>query len=108
MKASVAPAGTRATQEGAAMEHSSPTAVDQYMEGVVSPLVRQILLHLCEGDQPSYGSIVEWCESRGDCAQAVVCPHCGTQYLLDDDEMDELRLISTRTNDILSCGVVFD
>jgi len=90
------------------MEHSSTTRIDQFVDSPVSPVVREILLHLCESDHPSYGSIVEWCETRGDCAQAVVCPHCGAQYLLDDDEMDELRLISTRTNEILSCGVVFE
>ena len=90
------------------MDNALPTTIDRYMGEGVSPLVRQILLHLCEGDQPNFGSIIEWCESRGDCSQAVVCPHCGTQYLLDDDEMDEIRRISLQTNDILSCGVVFD
>ena len=90
------------------MEHSSPSAIDRYMEVDVSPLVRQILMHLCEGDQPGYGAIVEWCESRGDCSQAVVCPHCGVQYVLDDDEMDELRRFAARTDAVLSCGVVFD
>lgn len=90
------------------MEHSTTTSIDQLVDSPVSPVVREILLHLCESESPSYGSIVEWCESRGDCAQAVVCPHCGAQYLLDDEEMAELRLVSARTNEILSCGVVFD
>jgi hypothetical protein len=90
------------------MERSGTTSIDQYVDTPLSPVVREILQHLCESDHPTYGSIVEWCETRGDCAQAVVCPHCGAQYLLDDEEMGELRLISTRTTDILSCGVVFD
>ena len=90
------------------MEHSSPTGIDRYVDAGVSPVVREILLHLCESEVPSYGAIVEWCESRGDCAQAVVCPHCGSQYLLDDEEMAELRLMSARTDEIFSCGVVFD
>jgi hypothetical protein len=90
------------------MEHSGAMNIDQYVDTPLSPLVREILQHLCEGDNPSYGSIVEWCETRGDCAQAVVCPNCGAQYLLDDEEMSELRLVSTRTTDALSCGVVFD
>ena len=90
------------------MERSSQTSIDQYVDTPLSPVVREILRHLCEGEHPSYGSIIEWCETRGDCAQAVVCPNCGAQYLLDDDEMAELRLVSIRTADGLSCGVVFD
>jgi hypothetical protein len=90
------------------MERSGQISFDQYVDTPLTPVVRDILRHLCEGDHPSYGSIVEWCETRGDCAQAVVCPQCGAQYLLDEEEMAELRLISTRTTEILSCGVVFD
>lgn len=90
------------------MERSGTINIDQYVDTPLSPLVREILQHLCEGENPSYGSIVEWCETRGDCAQAVVCPNCGAQYLLDDEEMSELRRVSTRTTDTLSCGVVFD
>ena len=90
------------------MEHSSTIRPDAYGDTPLSPVVREILMHLCESENPTYGSIVEWCETRGDCAQAVVCPNCGAQYLLDDEELSELRLVSTRTTDMLSCGVVFD
>jgi hypothetical protein len=90
------------------MGHSELTRIDQYVDDQMSPVVRDILKHLCEGENPSYGAIIEWCETRGDCAQAVVCPECGAQYLLDDDEMAELRVISARTGEILACGVVFD
>jgi hypothetical protein len=30
------------------------------------------------------------------------------QYLLDDEEMAELRVISARTGEILACGVIWD
>ena len=82
--------------------------IDEYVDDVTSPVVREILMHLCEMENPSYGSIIEWCETRGDCAQAVVCPECGVQYLLDDEEMAELRVISARTGEILACGVIWD
>lgn len=89
------------------MEPGSPIGAN-LLDDDISPVVRQVMKHLCESDHPTFGSIVEWCETRGDCSQAVVCPHCGTQYVLDDEEMAELRLISLRTEDVLSCGVVFD
>ncbi|HYP61473.1 MAG TPA: hypothetical protein VEQ36_13675 [Thermomicrobiales bacterium] len=90
------------------MDQSRAVRIDEYVDDVTSPVVREILMHLCEMENPSYGSIIEWCETRGDCAQAVVCPECGVQYLLDDDEMAELRVISARTGEILSCGVIWD
>ena len=40
--------------------------------------------------------------------EKVVCPECGVQYLLDDEEMAELRVISARTGEILACGVIWD
>jgi len=90
------------------VDQSRAVRIDEYVDDVTSPVVREILMHLCEMENPSYGSIIEWCETRGDCAQAVVCPECGVQYLLDDDEMAELRVISARTGEILSCGVIWD
>ena len=54
------------------MERSRMTSIDQYGDLPLSPVVRDILRHLCEGDHPSYGSIVEWCEHGGDCCQTVV------------------------------------
>ena len=90
------------------MDQSRAVRIDEYVDDVTSPVVREILMHLCEMENPSYGSIIEWCETRGDCAQAVVCPECGVQYLLDDEEMAELRVISARTGEILACGVIWD
>lgn len=90
------------------MESRSPMKLDRYVDSDMSPVVRQVLMHLCESDHPSMGSIVEWCETRGDCAQAVVCPHCGAQYLVDETEMAELMVISLNTEEMLSCGVRFD
>lgn len=90
------------------MEHGSSMKLDRYVDTDMSPVVREVLMHLCESDHPTVGSIVEWCETRGDCSHAVVCPHCGAQYVVDDDEMAELLVISLNTEEMLSCGVRFD
>ena len=90
------------------MDQPRAIRIDEYVDDVTSPVVRESLMHLCEMENPSYGSVIEWCETRGDCAQAVVCPECGVQYLLDDEEMAELRVISARTGEILACGVIWD
>ena len=71
----------------------------------LSPTVRQILDHLCRGECHAYGDIMEWCESRGDCCHAVVCPACATQFVIDDEEMDELRRWTDREGHPLACGV---
>jgi hypothetical protein len=90
------------------MESSSPVIIDHYLGEELSPAIRQILTHLCELEQPNYGSIVEWCETRGDCTQAVICPHCNEQFVIDADEFAELQRVSVRTDQLLSCGVRFD
>ena len=90
------------------MEHYAMTSLDIHFDEPMSPIVRQILSHLCEGENRGYGTIIEWCESRGDCSQAVACPHCSTQFLLDDDEMAELRRCAARTDEMLACGVIFE
>ncbi len=90
------------------MEQAGKTTIDTLVSEETSPVVRLIMMHFCESDHPTFGSIVEWCESRGDCQQAVQCPHCGMQFVLDDDEFDELRAIAVQTGDALSCGVTFD
>ena len=71
----------------------------------LSPDVQRIVDHLCEGDHPAFGNLLEWCESRGDCCTAVVCPDCGVQFLIDDDEMDELRRWTKEQGDARACGV---
>ena len=74
----------------------------------LSSAVEQILAHLCEGDCHAFGDILEWCEARGDCCFAVVCPECSTQFVIDDDEMDELRAWTAQHGNALVCGIRLD
>jgi hypothetical protein len=74
----------------------------------VSPAVLAVLRHLCEGDCHSFGGVLEWCETRGDCAQAVVCPVCATQFVVDDDELTELLRWTDDKGQALVCGVRWD
>ncbi len=79
---------------------------------VVSPTVRDILRHLCGGGPKdecrAYGVVVEWCEGRGDCCYAVVCPGCSLQFLVDDEELDELQRWTDTDGNALVCGVRWD
>lgn len=68
----------------------------------------EVIAHLCEGECHAFGDLVEWCESRGDCTVAVVCPSCSRQWIIDDDELDELKRWTAANGSILGCGVVFD
>jgi len=70
--------------------------------------VQHILTHLCEGDCHAYGDVLEWCETRGDCSFAVICPECRPQFVIDDEEMDQLRQWTIRHGSLLVCGVRFD
>ncbi|HQY31175.1 MAG TPA: hypothetical protein PK691_07805 [Thermomicrobiales bacterium] len=90
------------------MDYSELISIDQFLDETLSPNVRQILTHLCELDEPGYGSFIEWCEARGDCTQAVVCPHCGQQFVIEPDELSDLQRIAARTDTMLACGVRFD
>lgn len=76
-------------------------------EEILSPTVRQILQHLCSGAETcrSFGFVVEWCETRGDCAYAVVCPGCSLQFLVEEDELAELRRWTDSEGNALVCGV---
>ena len=51
---------------------------------------------------------VEWCESRGDCTYAVVCPGCSLQFLVSDEDLDELRVWTDVEGNRLVCGVQWD
>lgn len=73
-----------------------------------SPAVREILNHLCEGDCRAFGDILEWCEARGDCCHAVVCPTCGNQFVIDEDELAELRGWTDTHGSVFVCGVRWD
>ncbi|MER3436230.1 MAG: hypothetical protein C4346_00560 [Chloroflexota bacterium] len=73
-----------------------------------SPTIRKILAHLCEGACHTFGSVIEWCETRGDCAYAVMCPSCKTQFVVEEDELIELRRWTERTGYALACGVQWE
>ena len=75
---------------------------------ILSPTVREILVHLCRGECHTYGAVLEWCESRGDCCYAVLCPGCDKRFLVDDDELAELRRWTDDQGHALVCGVRWD
>ncbi len=83
---------------------------DRFRTGVtadipLSPSVREIIHHLCQEPCPTYGVVREWCETRGDCQQAIVCPDCSAQFLVDDNELIELRHWTDAFGVALICGV---
>jgi hypothetical protein len=88
------------------MAEAAPTGIFEAER--LSGVVLDILRHLCEGRCHTFGGILEWCEARGDCAQAVVCPVCSTQFLVDDDELDELLRWTDARGQVLVCGVRWD
>ena len=71
----------------------------------LSPPVQDIVRHLCEGDCHAFGSVRSWCETRGDCVYAVVCPSCSTQFMIDEDDLCELERWTAVNGDALVCGV---
>jgi hypothetical protein len=80
---------------------------------ILSPTVREIIHHLCGGGGRSeacraYGVVVEWCEGRGDCCYAVVCPGCSLQFLVDEEELAELRRWTDAEGNALVCGVQWE
>jgi hypothetical protein len=77
------------------------------IEGL-SPAVLAVLHHLCQGACHTFGGVLEWCEARGDCAQAVVCPVCAAQFVVDDDELAELLRWTNDQGQALVCGVRWD
>jgi len=74
---------------------------------LLSPTVRQIIAHLCGGNERcrAYGMVVEWCETRGDCCYGVVCPGCSLQFVVDEEELAELRQWTDAEGHALVCGV---
>lgn len=73
-----------------------------------NPAIQTIVRHLCEGECRAFGDVLEWCESRGDCSFAVVCPTCKTQFLIDEDDLVELRRWTAARGMVLACGVQWD
>lgn len=72
---------------------------------MLSPGALQVVQHLCEGECQTFADVLQWCESRGDCTYAVVCPGCATQFVLDEDEVSSLERWSTANGHVLSCGL---
>ncbi len=70
-----------------------------------TPAVQKVLSHLCEGDCHAFGDILEWCEARGDCSHAIVCPECKTQFVIDEDELGELTSWTLQHGNVLVCGI---
>ena len=79
--------------------------LDTLVEESFSPIVLAVLQHLCEGSCHTVGGVLEWCESRGDCSQVVVCPSCNAQFVVDDDELAELLRWTNDQGQALVCGV---
>lgn len=81
------------------------TLIDPSSVNVENPAVLAIVRHLCEGDCHTFGDVLEWCESRGDCSYAVVCPTCSKQFLIDEDDLNDLRRWTEARGEALACGV---
>jgi hypothetical protein len=75
---------------------------------VSNPAIQAIVRHLCEGECHAFGDVLEWCESRGDCSFAVVCPTCNTQFLIEEDDLVDLRQWTASRGTELACGVHWD
>ncbi len=75
---------------------------------ILSPTVRDIIRHLCVGECHAYGAVLQWCESRGDCAYAVRCPGCAAQFLVDEAELAELGRWTDAEGHALVCGVPWE
>lgn len=82
--------------------------IEALMAESLSPAVLAVLSHLCQSDCHTFGGVLEWCETRGDCAQAVVCPVCAAQFVVDDDELAELLRWTDDKGQALVCGVRWD
>ncbi len=75
---------------------------------ILSPAVQEIIQHLCASQCHTYGAVVQWCETRGDCTYAVRCPGCAKQFLVDDEELAELRRWTDAEGHALVCDIQWD
>jgi hypothetical protein len=71
----------------------------------MSDSAMEVIAHLCEGDCLTFGTVVSWCEARGDCVHTVTCPSCGTRFDLDEDDLSALERWTDAHGDALVCGV---
>lgn len=76
------------------------TSVARMSEGAA-----EVIAHLCEGDCWTYGSVMSWCETRGDCVHVVTCPSCTTEYHLDDVDIAAIERWTDQHGSNLVCGV---
>jgi len=83
-------------------DQSSPALIDVTTLGVN---VQHIVAHLCTSDCHAFGSVLQWCETRGDCCYAVVCPSCRTQFLMEEGALAELERCTEANGHALVCGV---
>lgn len=65
--------------------------------------IEKVRDHLCS--KGLYGDVTEWCEARHDCVYVVTCPDCGEEFMLDEQDYDDLLRWSTSANQ--ACGVNF-
>lgn len=79
--------------------------VDQTSVAKMSEGAAEVLAHLCEGDCQAYGSVLSWCETRGDCVHVVTCPSCSATFQLNDEDIDALERWTAQNGDALVCGV---
>lgn len=70
-----------------------------------NPALGPILQHLCASECHTFGSVLEWCETRGDCVYAVVCPECRQQFLIEEHELADLERWTEANGTTLVCGV---
>jgi hypothetical protein len=96
---------TIVTHGGIAMPNPTVTLDGELITGF-SPALEAIVRHLCETDCHAYGDLIEWCESRNDCIVAVVCPSCDARFLIDDDDLVELKRWTDANGIAFGCGLM--
>ena len=84
---------------------SHPVPQPSISTNTLNPAVADIVRHLCEGDCHAFGSVLQWCETRGDCVYAVVCPGCQQQFLIEEDDLAALERWTAANGNALVCGV---
>lgn len=71
----------------------------------LGPNAMEVIAHLCEGDCLTFGTVVSWCETRGDCVHVVTCPNCNTVFHLDEEDLGQLERWTEQYGDALVCGL---
>jgi hypothetical protein len=79
--------------------------VDQTTVSKMSEGAAEVIAHLCESDCKTYGSVMSWCETRGDCVHVVTCPACSRKFQLDDEDICALERWTDQHGATLWCGV---